>query len=81
MSGREIGNMFLHMGGAALMSVLALWNPWMLVPDFFVIGFLREQAQHRDEGFFGWITGHRLWEAFHWPIGALVAVSLWELIT
>ncbi len=38
------------------------------------------------ETFFGWITGHRIWEVFQWVIGAEVACGIyafvqWEWLT
>ena len=68
----------LHIvGGAALASAL-IWNLWMAAPVLLVFGWLREQAQHRDEGFFGWMTGHRLFEAAQWGIGGLLASVGWH---
>jgi hypothetical protein len=29
--------------------------------------------------FFGWITGHRIWEVFQWVIGAAVVVGIVEI--
>jgi hypothetical protein len=30
--------------------------------------------------FFGWMTGHRIWEVFQWVIGSAVAVGISYLI-
>jgi hypothetical protein len=30
--------------------------------------------------FFGWMTGHRIWEVFQWVIGAAVAVGIIEFV-
>jgi hypothetical protein len=90
-------NTFLHILGGFLIALAILWNGWLAVPALLVVGFLREQAQHRwiiernadgwDEAylklhglhhvkkqtFFGWITGHRLWEVAQWGIGGALA--------
>lgn len=62
---------FLHAAlASALLAILWIDNPVASAFVFFVFGFLREQAQHRDEGFFGWITQHRMTEAGSWGVGA-----------
>jgi hypothetical protein len=77
---KEIINGVLHVIGGLLIALSIMWNYWLAVPVLFVVGFLREQAQHRDEGLLGWITGHRLFEAFLWPVGALIACIIWLFI-
>lgn len=74
---REVINTALHITGGAAFACAMLWSEWMIIPAVLIFGLLREQAQHRDDGFFGWITGHRLWEAIQWGIGAAVATLLW----
>ena len=32
------------------------------------------------ETFFGWMTGHRIWEVFQWVIGAAAGVGIWLAI-
>jgi hypothetical protein len=33
-----------------------------------------------SQTFFGWMTGHRIWEVFQWVIGAAVAVGIMEIL-
>jgi len=73
-------DIFLHIIGGLVMSLAIMWIYWLAIPVMFVFGFLREQAQHRDEGFFGWITGHRMFEALQWPIGGLIACGIWTAL-
>jgi len=80
MSLREAGNAALHIIGGAAFALALLWSDWMIVPAVLVFALLREQAQHRDEGWLGWITVHRLWEAVQWGLGAAVAFALWTWI-
>ncbi len=77
MSLREIGNTSLHILGGAAFACAILACEWAIIPAVLIFGLLREQAQHRDQGWFGWITGHRLWEACQWGVGAAVATGLW----
>lgn len=76
---REIGNLILHIAGGALMAVAVMYQDYLIVAVIAVWGLLREQAQHRDEGFFGWINGHRLFEASQWVIGASLGTIGWLL--
>jgi hypothetical protein len=89
----------LHIIGGFLVSAAIMWIHWLAIPALLIMGFLREQAQHRwiltvsephDDGirlymvekqtFFGWITGHRLWEVAQWGIGATIAAVAWQFI-
>ena len=81
MRAREAVNAVLHVAGGAAISFSIMWLYWLSIPAMFVVGFLREQAQHRDEGFFGWINGHRMVEALQWPAGALLACLVWALVS
>ena len=35
--------------------------------------------QIEKQSFFGWITGHRLWEVFQWTLGAVIGCGIAEL--
>lgn len=76
----EFLNAVLHILGGAVLSLAIIWNYWLAIPALFVIGFLREQAQHRKQGFFGWITPHRMFEAVQWSIGATISCLVWFFI-
>lgn len=72
----------IHLVAALAIVLGSAWNAWLAVPGFVLLGFFWERNQHRDESFFGWITGHRAWEAAAWGVGALVAaaaIQLWKL--
>jgi len=77
---KEVWNAILHVLGGALIALSIMWVYWLAIPALAVVGFLREQAQHRDEGFFGWITKHRMIEAMEWPLGALIGCLVWTVI-
>jgi hypothetical protein len=92
---REAVNLALHIGVGAALAALVCWHPAFIILVTFIYAWLREQAQHRweftlyeDQGlysigkasFFGWITGHRIWEVFQWVIGAAVAVGIMEIV-
>ena len=75
----------LHMAGGFGMSLPILlplvWLPWWTICITLPIvvwgfGLFREQAQHRDEGWFGWFSGPRVLEASSWGIGAAVAAGV-----
>ncbi len=44
---REIGNAVLHVVGGCLIALAIMWIYWLAIPALFVVGFLRERAQHR----------------------------------
>ena len=77
---KEFWNGVLHVVGGAAIALSIMWVYWLAIPALAAVGFLREQAQHRDEGFFGWITTHRMIEALEWPLGALIACVIWMFI-
>jgi len=77
---KELGNTILHLLGGAALVAAVLWSEWMLIPTTFVWAWLREQAQHRDDGWFGWQTPHRIWEVAQWTLGSAVMVLLWKWI-
>lgn len=62
------------LAGAALAAALEFGGSWSIAPVVLVFALLREQAQHRDEGWTGWVTWHRLIEASAWGVGAAVTV-------
>ncbi len=77
---KDVGDNALHVVGGLAISLAIMWCYWLSIPALFVVGFLREQAQHRDEGFFGWITTHRMIEAAMWSVGAIIASVVWLFI-
>ncbi len=77
---KDIRDNAFHVVGGLAISLSIMWCYWLSIPALFVVGFLREHAQHRDEGFFGWITKHRMIEAATWGVGALVASIIWTFI-
>lgn len=95
MKARNVGNFFLHLGVAAALTAGVIFNHWFMVLVTFIYTWLREQAQHRwilikhfdgtnifrveKQTFFGWMTGHRIWEVFQWTIGSAVICAAWEI--
>lgn len=82
----------LHLAAGAALAALVAVHPAAIVGVLFVLGWLREGAQHRDAGaWIGWLTQprtrfepesfrwHRLWEALAWPIGGACAILALEL--
>ena len=59
-------------GGAALFALIHFGdNPITTMITLGIFGWLREGAQHRDEGaWVGWITSHRMVEALAWAPAA-----------
>lgn len=76
----EFLNGLFHILGGAVLAFAIMWNYWLAILVLFVFGFLREQAQHREQGFFGWITPHRMFEAVQWSIGAAISCVVWMFI-
>lgn len=73
MKGKDVLDNVLHVLTGGALAGLIMWNYWFAGPVFLVVGFLREQAQHKKEGFFGWVNPHRLLEAASWGVGGLAA--------
>jgi hypothetical protein len=83
----------LHIFGGIALVLATSYNVFLSVPVLVIYGFFWEKTQHRyvwsiqneklhreQAGWFGWITKHRLIEAAGWPIGGLIAASVWEFI-
>ena len=77
---REIINGVLHVLLGLVLAGLIMWNYWMGGPVLLIFGWLREQAQHREQGFFGWMTAHRLFEAVQWGIGGAIGSVIYYLV-
>ncbi len=77
---RAVLDLLLHaLGGAALAAPLLPWDPspWVVGGVFVIWGWLREGAQHRDEGaWIGWWSVHRATEGATWGAGAAVLHAL-----
>ena len=68
----------IHLAAAVAIVVGITFTPWLAIPAFFTLGFFWEKTQHKDQGWFGWITLHRAWEALAWGIGGTIAaVAMW----
>ncbi len=87
--------MILHGVAALVICAAIFWCYWLSIPAFAFIGFFFEKTQHRyvwfvdrggklqrkEQGWFGWVTKHRLREAAGWPIGALICCVGFFLIS
>jgi hypothetical protein len=80
MSAREIGNAALHVAGGGLIAGSILWIGWLAIPAMLAVGVLREQAQHRDEGAWAFLTAHRMFEASMWAVGGGLAALGFALL-
>lgn len=75
MSLRDVLSLLLHaLGGLALVAPILLWPGALSAGgSALAFGLLREQAQHRQDGWIGWVTRHRLLEAAAWaPLAAIL---------
>ena len=71
----------LHaLAGAVLAAALYWGGAWSIAPVVLLVGLLREQAQHRQEGWIGWVSWHRLGEALAWSAGAALLVAAAALL-
>jgi len=73
---------FGHIIGGAFIGWIAYQNSWLATGGvLLILGYLREGAQHRDEGaWIGWITPRRLTEAFTWGLGGGLAHLLLDTL-
>jgi len=83
----------LHTIAAFSITIGILVHPLLAIPGFLALGFFWEKTQHRyywfvqngklsrtSNGWFGWITKHRVIEGAGWPIGALIGSAIWMII-
>lgn len=47
MKKRDLGNLFLHIGGGALIAAAIMWIHWLSFPALLIVGFVIEKGQHR----------------------------------
>ena len=67
---------------AILVPSLWLWYWFAIAIPLTIFGWgaMREQSQHSEEGWFGWWTANRAWEAASWGIGAALGTAVWMVL-
>lgn len=77
-----LDNLWHSLGGTALAApILLLGGDGFGVAGVWVLwGFLREQAQDKENGWVAWIKPHKLLEGASWGVGPLVWGVVWLFV-